>query len=185
MVKSLEELFGEQSMELRKHMASVLPHAERDADLTLVINVLLYLANQDDVVTDSIGRQPWRAVPAPLGGGRKRKGGPMLTERQQRDQDLAPPQHFEVGTGYTQDLTRYLRNHEPPTGDNADAGAPAATKGSGTRSVRPHLRAPHWHLYWTGVGRTKPRLVFVPPVYVGGAHHEVPEAPASAVRNVR
>lgn len=40
-------------------------------------------------------------------------------------------------------------------------------QGSGAPK-RPHMRRAHWHLYWTGPGRTVPRIRWVMPVFVGG-----------------
>ena len=35
-------------------------------------------------------------------------------------------------------------------------------------SPRPHMRRAHWHLYWTGTGRTVPRVKWIAPVFVNG-----------------
>lgn len=39
--------------------------------------------------------------------------------------------------------------------------------------VRPHVRAAHWHTYWTGKGRTDRTVKWIPPVFVCG-HSELP-----------
>jgi hypothetical protein len=46
------------------------------------------------------------------------------------------------------------------------------------RTVRPHMRRAHPHLYWTGEGRTQPRVRFLLPVSVhGGKLVKKPEHP--------
>lgn len=37
---------------------------------------------------------------------------------------------------------------------------------SGRMSPRPNVRAAHWNLYWTGKGRTVPRLKWIAPTLV-------------------
>lgn len=39
---------------------------------------------------------------------------------------------------------------------------------------RPHMRRAHWHLYWTGSGRTVPRVKWLAPIFVGGDGGSVP-----------
>ena len=38
--------------------------------------------------------------------------------------------------------------------------------GTSGKRVRPHMRKAHWHLYWTGVGRSVPQMRWVAPVAV-------------------
>lgn len=38
--------------------------------------------------------------------------------------------------------------------------------GTSGKRVRPHMRKAHWHLYWTGVGRSVPQMRWVAPVVV-------------------
>ena len=45
---------------------------------------------------------------------------------------------------------------------------PAEPQGGSHASPRPHLRRAHWHLYWTGQGRTVPRVKWLSPLLVGG-----------------
>lgn len=48
---------------------------------------------------------------------------------------------------------------------SADAGADATTPTG--RTVRPHMRAAHWHTYRTGKGRTERIVHWLPPIPVG------------------
>lgn len=42
------------------------------------------------------------------------------------------------------------------------------------RTVTSHVRSAHWHHYWTGKGRTKRIVKWIPPVFVSGAGKELP-----------
>jgi len=44
--------------------------------------------------------------------------------------------------------------------------AQSDSRGGTHAGPRPHLRAGHWHLYWTGRGRTTPKMNFVHPCLV-------------------
>ena len=48
-------------------------------------------------------------------------------------------------------------------GQNSTAASSATGQGG---SKRPHVRRAHWHLYWTGPGRSVPKLNWIPPVGV-------------------
>lgn len=62
-----------------------------------------------------------------------------------------------------------LRNHQ--VGESARAGTEGPPTG---RSVQPHVRRAHWHLYWTGEGSRKdptkavPRIKWIGAILVGG-----------------
>ncbi len=161
-------------------LAEVLPTADRKRELTLVINTLLYLANCDDIVAEVATVQPWRA-PQPscaVTRGRASRSAPR-NPKQERWTDLAPAGMLAVGVRYAQSVVRYER-------DQAEAGVAGCGSADGTpRSVRPHLRAPHLHLYWTGKGRRIPKVLFVPQTYVGGGIRGDEEAPVPVVRRVR
>lgn len=55
---------------------------------------------------------------------------------------------------------------------------------SSGRSVRPHMRRAHAHLYWTGPSRTEPRVRFLLPIPVKGKLAEE-EAAGPSVQGVR
>ncbi|ATL70769.1 hypothetical protein CRH09_35900 [Nocardia terpenica] len=40
------------------------------------------------------------------------------------------------------------------------------SSGTGQRSVKPHQRRAHYHTYWTGKGRTTPKVKFIKPFWV-------------------
>lgn len=46
--------------------------------------------------------------------------------------------------------------------------------GEERRGPRPHLRRAHWHLYWTGKGRTVPRVKWVAPTIVNATSAPLP-----------
>jgi hypothetical protein len=46
--------------------------------------------------------------------------------------------------------------------------------------VRPHIRKAHWHVYWTGKGRTIPILKWVHPCFI----NLDPDNPGTTIRNV-
>lgn len=45
------------------------------------------------------------------------------------------------------------------------------------RSPRPHMRKAHWHLYWTGQGRTVARMKWVMPIFVKGSVQDTQDKP--------
>src|SRR5690606_19317532 len=58
--------------------------------------------------------------------------------------------------------------------------AQPANEGSGTRTVRPHVRGAHWHLYWTGP-KNKPQtpvLHWIPPTLIAFNPDSDEELPA-------
>ena len=42
------------------------------------------------------------------------------------------------------------------------------------RTITSHVRSAHWHHYWTGKGRTKRIVKWIPPVFVSGGGKELP-----------
>lgn len=46
--------------------------------------------------------------------------------------------------------------------------------GGNASSPRPHMRRAHWHLYWTGPGRTIPRVKWLAPIFVRGGRDAPP-----------
>lgn len=81
------------------------------------------------------------------------------------------PQRWQVGVRVGAELRRGREQAE----------SEAAAEGGG-RSVRPHVRGAHWHLYWTGPrnepDKRKPILKWLPPTYVNFDPSESEELPA-------
>jgi hypothetical protein len=61
---------------------------------------------------------------------------------------------YAVGSELTRPIERWEIGHR------GDPGVETA------RTVRPHMRNAHSHLYWTGVGRAVPRVRFLLPISV-------------------
>jgi hypothetical protein len=159
--------------------ARVLPLAERNSDVKLVINALLYIAHSEDVVADVLNQQTWRAGKTVAERAREGHKAPALaSHKQTRAINLAPAKIHTVGVRFSQEIARYLRDEATDWSQESDAGS--ATQ----RKVRPHMRAPHMHLYWTGEGRQIPRIRFIAPVFVGGGE-QAEESPTPVVRRVR
>lgn len=120
--------------------------------LRVALLALLYLTGSDDVV-------------AQVHPGAKVKTSPNPTKAR-RYQDLSDESVYRVGDQYARAIEHWERE------DPAAAGV-----GSDGRSVRPHIRAAHAHLYWTGPGRTVPVVRFLPPVPVKGGPAAFPDNP--------
>ncbi len=120
----------------------------------LALTILLYLRGEPDVV---------RTV---------HPGAKLKESIRRRDperwKDLDEPNLFAVGKEFTRAIERWEIEH------GRDAGDPIG------RSVRPHMRRAHSHLYWTGAGRAVPRVRFLLPISVkGGVVVEEPERPVA------
>ena len=138
----------------------------------LAVNTLLYILGEPDVVRATAGAGV-PAVPAVRHGvGRAPAGARRAT-------DHADPDVHHVGTRYAAAIRRHATTAESGAGETA-AGA---TADSG-RTVRPHLRSAHWHLYWTGVGRRIPTLRFIPTTVINAETPPDDEAPAPVLRLV-
>ena len=74
----------------------------------------------------------------------------------ERFRDLREPTHYAVGKEFSRAIERWEIGHR---------GAPGVETG---RTVRPHIRNAHSRLYWTGPGRTQPRVRFLLPISVKG-----------------
>jgi len=118
------------------------------------ITLLLYLAGEPDIVRlVHPGEKP--VVKATL-----QKRDP------ERYKDLRAPVVHAVGTSFTQAIERWELEH---THEREEASG---------RTVRPHTRRAHAHLYWTGEGRSVPRVRFLLPISVkAGTLVEEPETP--------
>jgi hypothetical protein len=124
------------------------------------LTILLYLAGEPDVVR----------IAHP---GEKPLIKPTVKKRDpERYKDLREPVIHAVGKSFTHAIERWEIEHPRESGDPTG------------RTMRPHLRRAHAHLYWTGQGRQTPRLRFLLPISVkGGKLVEEPDSPrVTAVR---
>lgn len=100
------------------------------------LNLILYLCADDPDLR--------RSSPQPRI--RSHKGAP---------ETAAYPDAIEVGA-YLGSVLRQESGERRETGSESGAGSPK----------RPHVRRAHWHLYWTGEGRTVPRVKWVMPTFI-------------------
>jgi hypothetical protein len=115
----------------------------------VALTVLLYLAGEPDLVRQvHPGAKPARDVR-------------MQRRESERWKDLRSPALFAVGTAYRAAIERWEHEQRREAGEATG------------RTVRPHVRRAHAHLYWTGKGRQSPRVRFLLPIPVKGA--SVPE----------
>jgi len=129
------------------------------ARLSLIL--LLYLSGEPDVIRRvHPGAKPHRDV-------RMRRKDP------ERWADIREPTVWDVGVGYRQALERWEIEQ-----------AREIAAHSSDRSVRPHMRRAHAHLYWTGPGRTEPRVRFLLPIAVKGKQVEE-EAATPIIQSIR
>jgi hypothetical protein len=113
----------------------------------LALTVLLYLGGEPDIVRQiHPGARPEREA-------RMRRRDP------DRWQDLREPEVSVLGTAYRAAIERWEMEQR----------APSAERREEARTVRPHVRRAHAHLYWTGRGREIPRVRFLLPIPVHGA----------------
>ena len=88
---------------------------------------------------------------------RNRQIRPTLQKRApDRYNDLREPKIHAVGKSFTRAIERWEIEHLPEK-DNESS-----------RTMRPHMRRAHAHLYWTGEGREMPRVRFLLPISVKG-----------------
>ncbi|MBZ0170288.1 MAG: hypothetical protein K8F29_12710 [Kofleriaceae bacterium] len=127
----------------------------------MALILLLYLSGEPDMVkTVHPGAKPHRDV-------RMRRKDP------ERWADIREPTVWDVGVEYRKALERW----------EIEQTREIATHAS-DRSVRPHMRRAHAHLYWTGPGRTEPRVRFVLPIAVKGKQVEE-EAATPIIQSIR
>jgi hypothetical protein len=111
----------------------------------LVLTVLLYLAGEPDLVRQvHPGAKPTRDAR-------------MQRREPERWKDLRAPSLFAVGTTYRAAVERWEEERQREEGEATG------------RTIRPHVRRAHAHLYWTGTGRQIPRIRFLLPIPVKGA----------------
>jgi hypothetical protein len=120
----------------------------------LVVTLLLYLGGDPDIV---------RVVHP---GEKPTLKAAVQKRDPERYKDLAEPVIHAVGKSFTHAIERWEIEHPRESGDSTG------------RTVRPHTRRAHAHLYWTGEGRETPRVRFLLPISVkGGRLIEEPESP--------
>jgi hypothetical protein len=125
-----------------------------DTTAGLALTLQLYLGGDPDVV---------RIVHA---GERPAVKGRLERADPERFRDLRDPNTYAVGRTFARAIERWEIEHLE------DAGMVTG------KTVRPHMRRAHSHLYWTGKGREIPRVRFLLPVSVrGGKLVEEPEHP--------
>jgi len=117
----------------------------------LTLTMLLYLGGEPDLVRIvHPGEKPLKAK--------------IARTDPERYRDLAEPTVQAVGKAFTRAIEQWEIEHR---GDEGVATG---------RTIRPHMRRAHSHLYWTGAGRKQPRVKFLLPISVrGGALVEEPE----------
>jgi hypothetical protein len=115
----------------------------------MVVILLLYVSGEPDLV---------RMVHP---GAKPHRDARMHRKDPERWADIREPTVWDVGVEYRRALERW---------EIEQAREIAAQ--SSDRSVRPHMRRAHAHLYWTGPGRTEPRVRFLLPIAVKGKQAE-------------
>jgi len=121
----------------------------------LALTMLLYLGGEPDIVgIVHPGEKPIKES--------------LRRRDQERWRDLAEPNQYAVRKDFT------LAHRAVEIEHGRDAGDPTG------RSLRPHMRRAHSHLYWTGAGRALPRVRFLSADQrQGGALVEEPEEPVA------
>lgn len=155
-----EELIEERDVPL-DDLPPVGPAEAFHSDLAgLVLTVLLYLGGEPDIV---------RQVHP---GARTEREARMRRRDPDRWLDLRDPQVWSLGSAYRAAVERWEIEQ------SREAGEPTG------RTVRPHVRRAHAHLYWTGPGREVPRVRFLLPIPVHGAqpHAEAPSPTETILR---
>jgi hypothetical protein len=127
----------------------------------IVVILLLYLSGEPDVV---------RVVHP---GAKPHRDARMRRRDPERWADIREPTVWDVGVAYRKAFERW----------EIEQAREIAADSSG-RSVRPHMRRAHSHLYWTGPGRTEPRVRFLLPIPVKGKLAEE-EAESPIVQSTR
>jgi hypothetical protein len=125
----------------------------------LTLTLLLYLAGEPDLVRSvHPGAKPLKAK--------------IARTDPERYRDLAEPTIQAVGKSFARAIERWEIEHASDESVNTG------------RTMRPHMRRAHSHLYWTGEGRKQPRVRFLLPISIRGWRivEEPHEPQVSAVR---
>ena len=118
------------------------------------LNLLLYLCSDEP---DTERRNP---IPRRRGNG--------------KIQVASYPDTIDVGT-YIGSAIRASKGATEEEGSLSEgAGTRGVTEGVPHTTYRPHMRRAHWHLYWTGQGRTIPRVKWISPIFVNATGNDVP-----------
>ena len=107
-----------------------------------IANVLLYLAGEDDVVR--------RTSSYPQSMTKRHKRG---IDEELHDHARTTPVEADVGLRMQRALKRHSKRSRPDSEGQGSAKAP-------------HVRRPHPHLYWTGKGRSVPKVRYLGPIAV-------------------
>lgn len=127
----------------------------------MAVILLLYLSGEPDLVK--------RVHP----GAKPHRDARMRRKDPERWADIREPTVWDVGVEYRKALERWEIEQAREIGAH-----------SADRSVRPHMRRAHAHLYWTGPGRTEPRVRFLLPIAVKGKQAEE-EVTSPIVQSIR
>ena len=125
--------FEESNTEFREHVRGA---AEK------IVNVLLYLAGEDDIVR--------RTSSYPQSMTKRHKRG---IDEELHDHARETPVEADVGLRMQRALKRHSKRSRPDS------------EGEGSGKA-PHVRRPHPHLYWTGKGRSVPKVRYLGPIAV-------------------
>jgi hypothetical protein len=144
-VRVTQELIEARQTPLEHQIGAHELFAVTHSDLAgLALTLLLYLAGEPDIVKQvHPGAKPTRDA-------RVQRRDP------DRWKDLRAPALFAVGTAYRAAIERWEEERQREEGEAAG------------RTIRPHVRRAHAHLYWTGTGRKIPRVKFLLPISVKG-----------------
>jgi hypothetical protein len=117
------------------------------AVLAPIISVTLYLCSVNADISGRVGAFPPERPPLT-----RTKHGPRLFPPSQ-------PQVWDVGfrMGAALRAGTHVRTSTDPLGNRSHHAPP-----------RVHIRRSHWHLFWTGKGRTVPLVRWLHPILVGG-----------------
>lgn len=128
----------------------------------MAVILLLYLSGEPDLVR--------RVHP----GTKPERDARMRRKDPERWADIREPTVWDVGVEYRKALERWEIEQAREIGG---AHSP-------DRSVRPHMRRAHAHLYWTGPGKTEPQVKFLLPIAVKGKQAEE-EAATPIIQSIR
>ena len=154
----VEDWFGEVGRDVVQRTAT---------ELAPYISLVLYICSANSDLRDRSGRRGRPANPEPIktANGTKTYPAGAIT-------------FWEVGCRVGPALRRALEAHDEP------AAQPSAGERPHHASPRPHIRAAHWHAFWTGPKASENRLLVVkwlPPIPV---NVEGPEDLVPTIRSV-
>jgi hypothetical protein len=151
---TLTECINAAAVEARTHGGpSQIANLWRNDLSGLALTILLYITGDPDLVRIvHPGAKPLKAK--------------IARSDPERFRDLAEPTIHATGKAFARAIEYWEIEHR------GDEGLVTG------KTVRPHMRRAHSHLYWTGEGRKQPRVRFLLPISVrGGRIVEEPEQP--------